>query len=78
MKPWQIVLLVVALIGVHLGAFALLSPSTLMPRPPAVPRPNFVAREKVWTDPKTGETLRVQEYQVSTRLENTGSSPSPW
>jgi len=40
-------------------------------------RPNFFARESKWLDESAGEVVVYREFQVSTRLAETGEKPKP-
>ncbi len=70
MKPWQVVLVVVGVLALHLGLFWLIAGRSPLPYANArrIPLPNFVAKEGRWVDAATGEPLVYREYRVSTRL----------
>ncbi len=70
MKPWQVALLVVGVLLLHLGVFWLIAGRSPLPYANArrIPPPNFVAKEGRWVDDKTGEPWVYREYRVSTRL----------
>jgi len=68
MSRRQIALLVLFVALLHGGVLLFFAKSRSLPSKPAVPRPDFIAREARWVDEETGEKLVYREFRVSTRL----------
>ena len=68
MKAWQIALIALAVVAVHLGLFWMISGKSALPNTPYIPPPNFVEKEAKFVDKQTGEKMVYKEYQVSTKL----------
>jgi len=68
MKPWQLVLVVLGVVGFHAVLFWLIADPSPLPEGRIVPPPTFVAREGRGVDEETGEPFIYREFRVSTKL----------
>ncbi len=69
MNRWTIAAIAFGVIAAHGLFFWLVGDSSALPKIKYVPPDNFHAKSGDFTDPKTGGKLHVQEFTVSTRLD---------